>query len=221
MKPVQFSIPKLFLLAGLLALFSCNKERVTGSGATSTENRNVSNFVKLDLSGSTKAYITKGNQFSVQLKGYSNLLPYFETEVNGNTLQLHFRDGVSVRNNNVEVYVTMPELTELRGSGATTANIKGGFNSDVLSVDVSGSGNVQIEDGTTNQFIQTVSGSGILKAFGLTADKAVINVSGSGTSEVTVASQLKVNISGSAVVYYKGTPAVESNISGSGKLIQR
>lgn len=167
-------------------------------------------------------HITNGNTFSVQVKGYSNLLPYFETELNGSTLELHFRYGVSASNNNIEVFITMPQITSLRSSGSTTADIMGPFNCDVLDVNISGSGNVFIEGAVVNQFRLSVSGSGNLKAFNMVAVRADVDMSGNGKSEVTVTDQLKVDISGSAVVYYKGTPtSVESEISGSGKLIHR
>lgn len=211
---------KFFLFAGLLFLASCTKERIKGSGPTTTETRNVSNFTKVTVSGSNSVHIVNGNSFSVQVKGYSNLLPYFETELNGSTLELHFRNGVSVSNNNIEVFITMPQITSLRSSGSTNADIKGPFNCDVLDVNISGSGNVLIEGAVADQFKLSVSGSGNLKAFGMVAVRADIGISGSGKTEITVTDQLKVDISGSAVVYYKGTPtSVESEISGSGKLI--
>ena len=212
---------KFFLLAGILFLASCTKERITGSGPTTTETRSVSNFNKVRVSGSASVHITRGNAFLVQVKGYSNLLPYFETALNGSTLELHYRDGVSVSNNNIEVFITMPEITSLRSSGSTTADIKGPFDSDVLDVNISGSGNVLIEGAVVNQFRLSVSGSGNLNAFGMVAIRADIDISGNGKTEVTVTDHLNVDISGSAVVYYKGTPTIESDISGSGKLISR
>lgn len=149
-------------------------------------------------------------------------VPYFETVVNAGTLELHFQEGVSVSNNNVEVFVTMPELVSLRCSGSSDAFIRGPFNSDVLNVNVSGSGNVLIEGAAVNRFTLSVSGDGDLKAFSMVAVRADIDISGSGKTEITVTDELKVDISGSAVVYYKGSPSsVESSISGSGKLIHQ
>lgn len=212
---------KFFLLAGLLALASCTKERIRGSGSTTTETRNVSNFNKVAVSGSNNVHIAKGTSFSVQVKGYTNLLPYFETELNGSTLELHFRNRVSVSNNNIEVFITMPEIASLQSSGSTTADIKGPFDSENLDVNISGSGDVLIEGAVANQFRLSVSGSGNLKAFAMVAIRADIDISGNGKAEISVTDHLKVGISGSAVVYYKGSPAIESNISGSGKLISR
>jgi hypothetical protein len=102
-----------------LAFSSCSKEHIKGNGTTVTETRTVSGFSKIDASGSSKVYITQGAVFKVEVKGYSNLLPYYETKQVNNTLQLGYKQDVNVKNDNIEVYVTLPALTglELEGSG--------------------------------------------------------------------------------------------------------
>lgn len=221
MKPIPHPLHLVFILAGVLLLAACNKERIRGSGPVTTESRSVQNFNGIRMSGSSNVHVTKGNSFSVQVKGYSNLLPYFETNVNGTTLELQYRDNVNVTNSNIEVFVTLPELEKLHSSGSATTDVKGNFISDVLDVSISGSGNFSFDGGSANQFTQSISGSGSIRAFGLQAGKADISVSGSGLSEVQVTSRLHVDISGSGKVYYKGTPQITSNISGSGQLIHK
>lgn len=221
MKPTILSFSQLLLFAGMLFLSACTRERIKGSGPVTTETRNASQFDKVTISGLDKVYITKGNTFSVVVKGYSNLLPYFETEQKGNTLELHYRDGVSVSNSNLEVYITMPAIALLRSSGSSLAELKGPFDCDALETSLSGSGTVLIEGAVVNQFRLTISGSGSLKAFGMVAIRADVGISGSGKAEVTVTEHLKAAISGSGVVAYKGTPTtVESEITGSGKLVR-
>ena len=213
---------KTFVLAGLLILASCTKDRIRGEGPTTTEDRNVSNFTRVDISGSNKVHITKGAAFRVQLKGYHNLLPYFETEVDGNTLHLQFRGGTNVSNNNVEVFVTMPHLAEVKNSGSGHTGVKGAFTSQRLEASLSGSGKISIEEGTADLFVPHVSGSGSLHAFGLLADKAEVSLSGSGTTEVSVVTHLKANVSGSGAVFYKGSPgSVESIVTGSGRVVRK
>ncbi|HEX8313847.1 MAG TPA: head GIN domain-containing protein [Flavisolibacter sp.] len=213
---------KLFLLmTGLIMLASCSKERVSGSGQITTEDRTVSNFTKVSTSGSTNVHISKGANFSVQVKGYSNLLPYFETKLRNNTLEVGYRNGTNVRNDNLEVFVTMPSFEGANISGSADIDVKGVFISNVVDVSISGSGNIDIEGGTAQTLDADMSGSGNIRAFGLTADKADVSISGSGTAEVKAVTRLKANISGSGSVYYKGTPTVESSVSGSGKLVHR
>lgn len=213
---------KLFLLtAGLIMLVSCSKERVSGSGPVTTEDRSVSNFTKVSSSGSTNVHIVKGANFSVQVKGYSNLLPYFETKLRNNTLEVGYRNGTNVRNDNLEVFVTMPVFEGAAVSGSADVDVKGNFTANRMDVSISGSGNISLQSGNTQTLDADISGSGGIAAFGVTADKADISISGSGTAEVKAVTHLKANISGSGNIYYKGAPAIESSVSGSGKLVHR
>jgi hypothetical protein len=213
---------KLFLFAAtLFILASCSKDRITGEGAVTTEDRNVSNFTKVSTNGSTDVHIVKGTSFSVQVKGYSNLLPYFETKLHNNTLEVGYRNGTNVRNDNLEVFVTMPAFDGANISGSANIDVKGAFTSNVVDASISGSGNIDIESGTSQVFDIDISGSGNVRAFGLTADRAEVSLSGSGTAEVKAVTHLKANIAGSGNIYYKGLPAIESSVSGSGKLVHR
>ena len=69
------------VISAMLSLLSCSKERISGNGSTITETRNISNFTAISASGSTNVYINQGAAFRVEVKGYSNLLPYYETRL--------------------------------------------------------------------------------------------------------------------------------------------
>ena len=213
---------QILFFAGLLTLASCTKERITGSGAIVTEGRNAAFFTKVNTSGSTDVHITQGINFKVEVKGYSNLVPYMETKVTNNTLEIGYKNNVNVKNDNTEVFVTMPLLESVNTSGSSNIDVKGIFSgSTTLTASVSGSGNIDIEQGNAQQFKSTISGSGNIRAFGFLAQQADVLISGSGSTEVSAATNLKVNISGSGTVYYKGQPVIETSISGSGKVVPR
>ena len=76
------------VISAMLSLLSCSKERISGNGSTITETRNISNFTAISASGSTNVYINQGAAFRVEVKGYSNLLPYYETRLVNNSLQV-------------------------------------------------------------------------------------------------------------------------------------
>lgn len=211
-----------FAVVGLLTMAACTKERITGSGATITEDRATSNFTKVSTSGSTNIHITHGATFKVQVKGYENLISYMETKVINNTLEIGYKNLVSIKNDNVEVFVTMPVLESINTSGSADVDVKGAFTgTGTLHVSISGSGNIDIETGDAQLFKSSISGSGNIRAFGLVAQSADVSISGSGSTEVRATNHLKVGISGSGFVYYKGQPVVETSISGSGELVHR
>lgn len=207
----------------LVALVSCSKERLKGNGSVVTETRNVSGFTSVSASGSTNVFITQGAAFNVTVKGYGNLLPHYETRVVGNTLELGFESNVSVKNDNTEVFITMPSVLvglSLAGSGniSTTGIFAAGTD---FNAKVAGSGSIYFSAGTATNFKSTIDGSGNIYTLNMVADKADVTTTGSGNTEITANSQLKVRISGSGNVYYFGTPVITANITGSGAVLPR
>lgn len=210
------------VISATMSLFSCSKERVSGNGSTITETRTVSNFTAITASGSTNVYINQGAAFKVEVKGYSNLLPYYETKLVNNTLQLGYKQNVNVKNDNTEVFITLPVLNSLSifGSGNIAASGIFAGNND-FHASISGSGNISIDAGSSQNFFATIAGSGNIRALNFVTDKAETNTSGSGNTEITANNQLKVKIAGSGNVYYRGTPIITTTISGSGAVIPR
>lgn len=206
----------------ILAFSSCSKERVSGNGPVVTESRNVSGFTSISASGSTNIFVTHGASFKVEVKGYSNILQYYESKLVNNTLQLGFRQNINVKNDNTEVFITMPALNGLQLAGSGDIRTTGAFNgNNDFNASIAGSGNIYFSSGTAINFYSAIDGSGNIYALNMTADKAETAITGSGNTEITANNQLKVKITGSGNVYYRGTPVITSNISGSGAAIPR
>lgn len=210
----------ILLVPALLALtVACQKDRITGGGPTSTEDRAINNFTAISTSGSTDITVLKGTTFNVSVKGYTNLLPYLETVVINNTLQVRFKNHTVVRNDNTEVTVTMPVLNGLSISGSANIVSTGDFSSNNdFNTKISGSGNITLEKGSSKNLASEIAGSGDVHAFGFQVENAKVHISGSGNTHVTASSNLNVEISGSGNVYYKGSPSVSASVSGSGKV---
>lgn len=208
------------LLATVITLAACSHDRITGSGPTGTEERSVNNFTRVRTSGSSNVTVNQGPQFKVEVKGYNNLIPYFETRVISGTLEVGYKNNTRVKNDNIEVFVTLPVLEGLAISGSANITANGTFTSNHMDATISGSGGIDIKQGTTENFNANISGSGNISAFGVTAKKSTVRISGSGNIKTTTTDELTVNISGSGNVYYKGSPSITTNISGSGSLIK-
>jgi hypothetical protein len=212
----------IVIAAAMFGFISCSKERIRGNGSVATEQRTTGNFSKVYNSGSTDVYITQGSVYKVEVRGYSNLLPYFETRLENGTLKLGYRPGVNVSNDNTEVFITMPALDglQLAGSGniSTAGNFTGSSNFESR---IDGSGNITIAQGSTQNFNSSITGSGNIYAFGMIAGLAETNTVGSGNTEITATNQLRVRIEGSGNVYYRSTPSVIANITGSGVVAPR
>lgn len=195
-------LPTILLLAALL-VSGCGFQVVSGSGKTATENRSVSGFTSVTLAGIGNLYLTQGATEAVRIEAEDNLIPYFETVVEGSTLKIGIKSqylGVNLRPTQpVKFYVTLPkiEAVTLAGSG----NIFGGtlktgafkiallgsgnisadtLTTTTLDVSLSGSGNITLGSVTATQVTNSIAGSGNIQMDALTADKVSSKTSGSG-----------------------------------------
>ena len=215
---------KLFaLLVALLTLgmVSCEKESVKGAGEIITQTRTGDAFTSIEADGDLKVFITYGPQLQVSVTGYDNLVPLFETRVSNNTLKAGYKGGTNIKNNNIELHITMPVLTGLKTNGSITTQIAGNFAyTSAMSFKVEGSGNTVMESGSTGSLTVESSGSGTYNLLGLQAAEADIKIAGSGEVKTAVVTKLKAKIEGSGRIYYQGNPALNIDVNGSGKLVK-
>ncbi|WP_256013093.1 head GIN domain-containing protein [Desertivirga xinjiangensis] len=213
----------LFYLSILGFLFvSCTKERLEANGNRTTEVRRPNDFRQVLSSGANNIRISYGPDYEVELRGSSNLLPHFKTEVFNGTLKLGY-ERVNVQDDDIEVYVTMPFINGATLSGSGKLNISGNFDyQENFDVRISGSGDIVVEDEFVARKVNvTVSGSGDADLSKVYSSSADVKISGSGDVWVNPTESLKVKISGSGNVYYFGNPVIDSNISGSGGVVKK
>lgn len=205
----------------IINLSACKKDRLTGNGKITSETRELTRFTGVNSSGVTDVKITYGATFKIVVKGSNNLLPYFKTRVTNNILYLGF-ENATVKDDDVEVEITMPSITKIDLSGSGEVELKGGFPAQSnLSVSVSGSAEVDVENAMqVTRLYVAISGSGEVDFEEVNAKEADVNISGSGSIKFQVSDHLKAKISGSGKVYYKGSPVIQEEISGSGRLIK-
>ncbi|RYD57812.1 MAG: hypothetical protein EOP56_05920 [Sphingobacteriales bacterium] len=209
------------LLAGalLITATSCSKSRLRGEGSVISDTRSLSNFTRVEANGSTNITVVKDSAYKVIVTGYQNLVPAFETKVNGNKLTLEFDDQyISVRNNNVTVEVHTPniEYYNVNGSGNTT--IGSGFDGSSFEGHINGSGELTVNNSKFTTLKAYVNGSGDIKAASTTCENGRAEISGSGNIDMTVTKHLSVKISGSGNVSYWGNPTTDVDVSGSGNV---
>lgn len=225
----------------MLLATGCMKETVKGTGRTVDENRNLSKFNGVDLKMDATLKFVKDTAYFCIVSAQDNVLDVLETEVRAGTLKVGVEPGVWLRRHSpitIEVHTPSIENIEISGSGnfnsesELTANtvdlrISGSGKVDIksvkvskLNVEISGSGSVNIDEGSADDVYLSVSGSGKIEARDVLMDYCDVNISGSGSAYVNVIKKLYASISGSGNVYYKGTPVVETHVSGSGKIKQ-
>jgi hypothetical protein len=213
-------------------------ERVSGSGNSSKEDRNVGSFSGVETVGSMQVIVLQGASHAVRLEGDDNLLEYVETEVDGDVLEIKPRRGYNLRPRaGLKIYVTAPHFDKLSitGSGKITSQSKitsqrkmevditgsGDIEADVnapeVYAEITGSGTIRLK-GTTRKFTSEISGSGDTFAWDLLSEDAKVEIAGSGNVQLFASKSLNVEIAGSGDVQYKGNPSVSTSKAGSGTI---
>jgi hypothetical protein len=227
----------------LVVLSACQigpMEVITGSGNVTTENRNLSGFKSIELSGIGMLVLTQDGTESVVLEGEDNILARIRTDVTGNTLRIRGEDNVAFNPTKDLVYrVNVSEIDRFTLSGAGSLQA-GDLRAESLSIETSGAGNVNIEKltaedlkvtssgvgnvmigGTASRQEITMSGIGSYQAPSLDTKETSVKIDGTGGATVSVSDRLSVDISGAGSVTYAGDPQIEQKISGAGNVNKR
>jgi hypothetical protein len=211
------------------------------SGNVEEETRSVSNFSGISLSVPANVQLTQGNAYSVVIEADKDILDRIETEVQNGVLRIKTRNNFSFGwgSSKINIKITMPSVNELSVSGSGKIIAANQISTSNLSVSISGSGNVSIDDlnvkslsasisgsgslklsgkGSANDAKATVSGSGSIALNGIRFADANVNISGSGRVKIFAIENLKARVSGSGNISYEGNPLIDAKVSGSGKI---
>lgn len=224
----------LILILGLILFTSC--DCIEGEGPTVNETRNVSGFDAIELEASANVIITKSDDFEVKIKGQQNILDILRTRLRSRTLVIEFDESCVMNTRNLEIFISMPEITEIQIDGSGDIESGDAFTTDDLYLGVSGSGSIELEinatsveseingsgsiylTGQTDRFSSSIRGSGDIKADQLKSDRAKVYIGGSGSTYVYAVDDLDASISGSGNVHYVGNPTINTKVHGSGEV---
>lgn len=230
----------LVVIISSIGLLSCEDADffpcVKPSGKAVEEFRFTKEFHNVHLTLHSNVHIRQGSEFNISIKAAQNILDLVDIHSNGTTLYIENSRCVRTRANDINIYITMPELEAVRLSGSGNIYVQTPFEGNNGHVEVSGSGNVYFPEAWYENFhvalsgsgnvnlagacirntIQ-VTGSGKISAFGMVSREANVRISGSGNVNLHVTDYLEARISGSGNINYIGNPSVSVRITGSGK----
>jgi hypothetical protein len=212
-------------------------------GPVVTEDRSLSPFTKIDVSGRGTLFITQGSTPTLRIEARQGILDRLKTRVSGDTLEIGYRShwlGLDVlwEDEAITYHLTVPDLAAVKLSGAIVVKGEGTFAAGQFAIDCSGSSDVTLDvraenlsldtsgsseitlAGQVDTFICDTSGSTEIFARNLVSRIASVDCSGSSDIEVNASERLTVNASGSSTVSHVGTPILATNISGSGEVRQ-
>lgn len=206
----------------------------------SEDERQVSGFSEIIVSGRHNVYVTMGSTESLRLEGDADAINEIETKVDNGVLKIRNKKQMSTRSWNntakVKIYIQAKNINNLVLSGSGNVEIKGIVKSTNLNTTISGSGsisaNIEVENynavisgsgeiyskgNATNARI-TIAGSGDFNGSGLRTSNTSAKLSGSGDISIIVDKQLDALTSGSGDIRYSGNAVVNSKKSGSGNI---
>ena len=231
---------KALLLTVPLLLGGCTDilgERIIhGRGPVVIESRPVGHFTGVSNSTAAEVEILHGFQDGAFVRAQENLLPYIRTRVQNGVLRI-YTDDVTLRPQYpivVEVDVVTLRTLSSSGSGfmrgqlidATRLEVTSsgsgdidlpGLLADSLIVISSGAGDITAE-GQVQQLRVNASASGGVDTRDLEAFRADVTISGGGSSTIRVRDYLRAVLSGSGWLRYFGSPQVDQEITGTGRL---
>src|SRR3972149_2733063 len=201
------------------------------------ETRDLPDFSGVKLAIASNVYLTQGSPQKVELEGIPSDLERITTNIENGYLKIGMDNWNQRIMNNVDVYITVPNIEYLSVSGSGDIMAQTDINTDKIVLNVSGSGKIIIEnltaenidshisgsgrinlngDKTVESYKLKISGSGRLEAEDLEVLSYDVNISGSGNAKVYAVDKIKAQISGSGSVNYNGKPKLDVHISGSG-----
>lgn len=196
---------------------SSGTQYVHGSGVRVSEERVLTGFERIDVSGTFRLNVRVGEPHRVVLHGDDNLLDYVRARVDNGRLKVELKGARVSGAQPITVEVCVPTLRSLDVSGSCRFEVVG-LDAERFDVDVSGSTRGSAA-GRAKHLVIDVSGSAELDFFALEAGEVDLDVSGGAKVFVSAERRLDTDVSGSAAVRYRGRPAMRTHISGSGSVL--
>jgi hypothetical protein len=224
------------VLITVLLIVSCNVIGEMGSGNVVRQERKVSSFNAIEVSGAYNVILTQGTAVSVIVEADDNLQDLIRTEVRGSTLVIDNKKPI-YHSKTMKVYITITDLKSIDLSGAVDVETQGKLTLPELAISGSGASDGKLDldvqhlgldcsggsklklSGSAKDVEVDISGAVDLFAYDFPAESYRLSISGAGKAEINVSKNLKVDISGAASVYYKGSPAnISQDVSGAGSV---
>lgn len=191
------------LLVAVLVVSGCSLnfefgEDIEGTGPVVTQRFDLSDFEDVTIADSVDATIEVGPGTSVVVQAHENLFEYLDVDVSGNVFKIDAIDDTDLEGI-INVSITMPTLRKLEVSGASSAKVLGSNNVDAMSVEVSGAGEVTVEEVNASKVAVDVSGASDLTFGSVTVVDFELDASGS--SDITAAGTAQsvgLDVSGSS-----------------------
>lgn len=208
-------------------------KKVKGNGTIISRNESVKAFKSIEVSGGMLVRLKQDAASSLRIETDENLMEYIEVNVDGNTLEVHAKDGYNLDpSKEITLFISAPEYDKIDLSGATHLNTEGLITEDEIELQASGASEITMQikcssfnaglsgaselklNGEASKFDVDASGASKIRCMNLQTNETTLDLSGASEAEVAVEKQLNVEASGASNVSYRGNANIKQNSSG-------
>ena len=191
-------------------------------GDMTTVSRDLSGFDRIEVNGSWRIDVSRGDEWQVELSYPENYEGEFEVSVNGERLSL---DGAEPRsffgrsNAHFAADIVMPELVELEIAGSSRVTLSG-LEGEQLTIDAAGATQITGEDGRYGELELSVAGANDIQLAGFVFTDADVDLAGASSLTLTMdGGELTGGLAGAGKVEYFGTVSREDiDVAGFGSV---
>ena len=223
------------LLLAFLFVNGAALAQVKGNGNLQTQDRKVSNFNGVRVSGGFAVEIKQGNNAGVTIEAEENLMDNIRTEVKNNVLHIYTEGSINTRKG-LKAYVTVKELNRINISGGVKIVGLSKFKADDFQLNMSGGSNVKLDieakkifsdmsgaskvtlTGRADELKLEMSGASSVNTQELVAKRVKVGASGASSVKVHATENLVINASGASHIAYAGSPKIEAETSSASRI---
>ncbi|MDZ7900895.1 MAG: head GIN domain-containing protein [Arcicella sp.] len=213
---------------------------------TIEENRSVSGFKSIQISGGIDLYLKQGTTESIRVVADKDRMLKIKTEKEGNILKIYygekdswFKMDLSWKNKPMKVYITVRELTGLSATGGSDVFSEGKLDLIKLDLKATGGSDIKLDldadellcattggsdvtlSGTATVFKASSTGGSDLKANNLRTNFCSVSSTGGSDAYVWAEKEISISATGGSDVYHKGNARVVSSSATGGSDIHR
>jgi len=192
--------------------------QVVGSGNLDTEKMDFSDFSIVEVGWAFEVGITQSGSYSVSITADDNLFDYIEASKTGDRLTIGLKPGYSYQwPLTLRAEITMPDLYELKLSGATRGTVEGFNSSHKFVLGISGASTLDASDISAGEIEINLDGASKISGSIMAVGDAQFTVSGASKVELEgVANDLLVSVDGASEVELSVFPGHNANVILSG-----
>jgi len=206
---VVFILLPLPCLAGCLGI-------VSGSGELVKKELDNTGFNSVEVGNAFEIEVSQSDIYSIEITADDNIMDYIVVKQSGENLEIRLKSGYNYHSYTAIAKITMPELSGLSISGASSGTVEEFDIEGNVDINVSGASSLTLSAMNADGIDIVVSGASGVNG-NLTVDNADFEVSGASGLELSgSADDIDVTVSGASDLRLDDFTAndVDANVSG-------